>query len=281
MKEHDVTKRSNSSSILVADSGSTKTDWRLGGQPLETVGINPVRDSEEQVQDVISSLPDADIVEAFFYGAGCIPPFKGKVERALATKFPRAAVHVESDMLGAARALCGRERGIACILGTGSNSCLYDGEGIVANVPPLGYILGDEGSGAVLGRILVGDLLKGMLDASLKERFLSSLHLTQEEILDRVYRQPMPNRFLAGLVPFIIENKAEPSVHRLVVGEFRRFFSRNVAKYQRSDLSVHFVGGVAHSLCNELREAAAQEGFRVGTILRSPIDRLEAFHMTT
>ncbi len=265
--------------ILIADSGSTKTDWRLGGRPVETVGINPVRDSEEQVQDVLSSLPDADIEEVFFYGAGCIPPFKEKVERALASKFPRAAVHVESDMLGAARALCGRERGIACILGTGSNSCLYDGEGIVENVPPLGYILGDEGSGAVLGRILVGDLLKGMLDASLKERFLSSFQLTQEALLDKVYRQPMPNRFLAGLVPFIIENKAEQSVHRLVTGEFRRFFVRNVAKYRLADLDVSFVGGIAHSFSDELREAAAQEGFRVGTILRSPIDRLEAYHL--
>ncbi len=266
--------------MLVADSGSTKTDWRLDGRPIETVGINPVRDSELQVQDVVSSLPDADVREVYFYGAGCIPPFKEKVERALALKFPHAAVHVESDMLGAARALFGRQKGIACILGTGSNSCLYDGEGIVRNVPPLGYILGDEGSGAVLGRILVGDLLKGMLGDEPKERFLSRFGLTQEDILDRVYRQPACNRFLAGLVPFIIENKEESAIHHLVVSEFRRFFSRNVAQYGCPDLSVCFVGGVAHSLGDELREAATQEGFLVGTILRSPIDGIEAYHVT-
>ncbi len=264
--------------MLVADSGSTKTDWRLDGHSIETLGINPVRDSEEQVQGVVSSLPDADVRDIFFYGAGCIPPFKEKVVRALALKFPKASIQVESDMLGAARALCGRERGIVCILGTGSNSCLYDGECIVANVPPLGYVLGDEGSGAVLGRVLVSDLLKGMLDAELKERFLSDFSLTQEEILDRVYRQPMANRFLAGLVPFIIKHKGEESVHHLVVGEFRRFFVRNVVRYRRTDLPVCFVGGIAHSFCDELHEAAGQEGFEVGTILRSPIDKMEEYH---
>ncbi len=267
--------------MLIADSGSTKTDWRLSGRPIETVGINPVRDSGEQVMDVVCSLPDADVHEVFFYGAGCIAPFKEKVERALAAKFLHASIHVESDMLGAARALCGKAEGIACILGTGSNSCLYDGGCIVANVSPLGYILGDEGSGAVLGRTLVGDLLKGLLGDDLKERFLSRFHLAQEDILNKVYRQPMPNRFLAGLVPFIIENRGENAIHSLVVREFRRFFVRNVAQYQRSDLSVHFVGGVAHSLCDELREAAGLEGFHVGTILRSPIDKLEEYHLAS
>ncbi len=263
---------------LVADSGSTKTDWRLGGQAFRTAGINPVRDSRQAIGEVVAALPDADVGEVHFYGAGCIPPYAEAVKCALLARYPHAQVRVESDMLGAARALCGHGEGIACILGTGSNSCLYDGERIVRNVPPLGYILGDEGGGASLGRILVGDLLKDQLGKGLRDKFLAHFRLTTPDIMDRVYRQPQPNRFLASLVPFLVDNREDEAIHALIVGELRRFFRRNVAQYRRPNLPAHFVGGVAHGLADELREAAAQEGFAVGIVLMSPISMLADYH---
>ncbi len=265
--------------ILIADGGSTKTIWRLGSKDIKTLGINPVRDSEAAISATVSSLPDAEISDVFYYGAGCIAPFKEKLQKALADKYPSAMIRVETDMMGAARALCGHKEGVVCILGTGSNSCYYDGEIIVSNVPPLGYVLGDEGSGAALGRILVGDLLKGQLSTGLKEDFLSTFNLTPATIIDRVYCQPMPNRFLASLVPFIICKRNDASIHDMVVAEFRRFFIRNVAQYRRHDLPVGFVGGVAHSFSDELKEAAEKEGFRVGVIVHSPISGLATYHL--
>ncbi len=263
---------------LIADSGSTKTDWLLGGRAIETAGINPVVDSWRSIAEVISSLPDEGVGEAYFYGAGCTPPYSETVRQALRHKYPNAQVHVESDLLGAARALCQRSEGIACILGTGSNSCLYNGERIVANTPPLGYMLGDEGSGATLGRMLVGQLLKGQLAPGLKEDFFSRFRLSQTDIMDRVYRQPMPNRFLASLVPFLATHRDAAAINSLLVAEFRRFVRHNVAPYRRPDLPLNFVGGVAHSFRGELAQAVAQEGLTLGKIEKSPIDKMEEYH---
>ena len=268
---------------LIADSGSTKTTWLLrdGVHPdvcLQTAGINPVRDTEDTICSVVASLPQTAVSDLYFYGAGCIQPYSETVSRVLRSAFPGANICVESDLLGAARALCGHDEGIACILGTGSNSCLYDGTRMVQNVSPLGWILGDEGSGAVLGRTLVGDLLKGQLPHSLLEAFLSRFHLTQASIIDAVYRQPQPNRFLAFLVPFLSEHRAEPGIHDLLLRQFRLFLARNVAAYQRRDLPVNCVGGVAYSFENELREAASLEGFDVGVVNRSPMDGMARFH---
>ncbi|MCF0198597.1 MAG: ATPase [Bacteroidaceae bacterium] len=263
---------------LIVDSGSTKTAWQCGGNTAVTAGLNPVRDSVEQMQQVIDQVNFTGVTEVFFYGAGCIPPYAVHLERLLQAKYPTASVLVASDMLGAARALCGHHEGIACILGTGSNSCLYDGTDIVQNVSPLGYILGDEGSGAVLGRTLVGDLLKEQLPDHLRDAFFLEMPLTPNLIIENVYRRPMPNRFLASLVPFIARHAEEPGLHELLVGCFRAFFRRNVALYRRPDLPVHFVGGVANQFAMQLREAAASEGFAVGDILKSPIDKMVLYH---
>ncbi len=263
---------------LIADSGSTKTDWRLDGRAIETLGINPVRDSEESIAEVTDCLPEAEVGEIYFYGAGCIEPYNQRVKLALQRKYPTARVTVESDILGAARALCGREEGIACILGTGSNSCLYDGEKIIANVPPLGYVLGDEGSGSALGRRLAGDALKGLLGKEMKEELLSELRLTQTDIIDKVYRQPMPNRFLASLVPFLLRRKELPQINNLLTSEFRRFFRRNVVQYERPDLPVNLAGGVAHSFSGEIAEAARLEGLAIGITLKAPADRIAEYH---
>lgn len=263
---------------LIADSGSTKTSWYLNGQPIETTGLNPVRDTKEHICQVIQSLPDAPVSRIFFYGAGCIAPFKQTIAQALAEKYPEASIEVESDMLGAARALCGRSEGLVGILGTGSNTCHYDGVVITRNVSPLGYILGDEGSGAVLGRRLVGDLLKEQMPEALKQAFLEQFQLTPTQIIENVYRRPLPNRFLASLVPFLQRYRHEESVHELLVDEFGRFFHRNVALYHRPDLPLHLVGGIAATFLPEIQEVATARHRLLGQVLKAPIDALVQFH---
>ena len=264
---------------LIADSGSTKTSWVFidnegRHQELETLGINPVRDTEEEIEKAVHPVRRVwrGDLSVFFYGAGCIPPYSDVVRGVLERCFPQAETHVESDLLGAAHALCQGEEGIACILGTGSNSCLYDGEGIVQNVSPLGWILGDEGSGAVLGRLLVGNVLKSQFSPALCQAFEEETGLTRADIIDKVYRQPLPNRFLASLVPFLGRHREEAEIHSFLIDELRRFLRRNVAQYRRLDLPVSFVGGIAHSYADELREALRLEGMTLGRILKRPID---------
>ncbi|WP_300286566.1 ATPase [uncultured Alistipes sp.] len=276
--------------MLLADSGSTKTDWCLveGGTEVlrvETGGTNPFFQTPERIGQEIDTallprLGTYAIRSVFFYGAGCAFPDKIETVRGvLATRFPEARVEVGSDMTAAARALCGRRRGIACILGTGSNSCLWNGEAIEANVSPLGFILGDEGSGAVLGRRLVGDCLKNRLPRGLREEFLARFDLTPAAILERVYRQPFPNRFLASLSPFLAERIDVPEIRAIVFDGFVDFFRRNVMQYDGWDrLEIHAAGSVAYYYREVLREAAAACGLRLGTVVRSPMAGLVAYH---
>ena len=207
-----------------------------------------------------------------FYGAGCgetFPEASEKLRRELEAHFGTTDITVESDLLGAARALWGRGEGIACILGTGSNSCLCrDGE-ILKNVPPLGYVLGDEGSGAVLGRNLVNGIFKGHIP--LKEEFLAAHGLNYEEIIRRVYREPYANRFLASFAPFIRAHIDRPEIRELVLRSFRDFASRNLSRYP-AELPVSLLGGVAAHFEALLREALEAEGRRVETIVESPAE---------
>ena len=277
--------------ILIADSGSTKTDWILhsskhGIFEYHTTGINAVRDSEDAMFSVLAEQlmpqlpPTAHITQIFFYGAGCIPPFSHKLQQSLERLFPHAHTEVESDLMGAARALCGNTPGIACILGTGSNSCLYDGKRITANVSPLGFILGDEGSGAVLGRHLLGLLLKDMLPESLKEAFLAEFRLTPTDIIEKVYRQPQPNRFLASLVPFIHSHRHIEGIHRLLMEQFTLFLTRNVAHYGHPEMPLNFTGSIAKVFSEELQEAIHVQRMKMGCITQKPIQELAAFHAT-
>ena len=272
---------------LIADSGGTKTSWMFvdgeGRRSLtETLGINPVRDHETDIAERLESLnlsPAATNCELkiFFYGAGCLPPYSQQMASLLTRRFPTAQITVASDLLGAAQALCGSQEGIACILGTGSNSCLYDGRSIVKNVSPLGYILGDEGSGAVLGRNLIGDLLKGQMSHTLCQSFADETGLTPSDIIENVYRRPQPNRFLASLVPFLDRHHMESEVHDFLLRNFRQVFRRNVALYLRPDLPVSFVGCISYSFRPELAEAARSEGFQIGKTLLRPIEAMTDF----
>lgn len=275
--------------ILIADSGSTKTEWCLaaGGaavRKIRTAGTNPYFQTPAQIREVIGGILypalDAFPVEAvFFYGAGCAFPEKNRiVEEALAAYFP-VPVTVESDLTGAARALCGTRAGIACILGTGSNSCLYDGKVITEHIPPLGFILGDEGSGAVLGRRLAADCMKGQLPAALCEKFKRQYGLTPALLLENVYKQPFPNRFLASLTPFLLENIGHPAIYSLVCDSFRAFFLRNVMNYtEYHRYPVHLTGSIAYYYREVLQDVAAALGLTLGKIEQEPMSGLLAYH---
>ena len=275
--------------MLIADSGSTKTDWCviLDNTPIKrigTKGLNPFFQSEEEIQQelthsLLPQLPEGTIDSVYFYGAGCTPEKAPTLRRAIADSLRVVGnIKAYSDMLAAARGLCGREAGITCILGTGSNSCFYDGKEIVNHISPLGFILGDEGSGAVLGKLLVGDILKNQLSPAIKEAFLKQFDLTVPEIIDRVYRQPFPNRFLASLSPFIAQHLEEPGIRQLVLGSFIAFLRRNVMQYDYTQYPAHFIGSVAHCYKEILQEAAQETGIRIGKILQSPMEGLIQYH---
>ena len=271
---------------LIADSGSTKTDWCVvdGGEVVfRTVGqgINPLQQGIDAIENVIKAelvtlFGDArSIAEIEFYGAGCRDGMVPRMERLLRKLFVNAVrVEVCSDVLGAARALFGDREGIACILGTGANSCLYDGRRIMANVPPLGYILGDEGSGAVLGRQFINALFKGGLPAAMRDEFLSETGLTLADIINKVYREPLANRFLASTSVFIRNHLENKALRCLVVDNFKSFFKCNVNLYGCRDLPVGAVGSIAFYYKSELLEAAEAEGYKVGKVIKSPMEGL-------
>lgn len=277
---------------LIADSGSTKTDWILvspdDGSQLEvhTCGINPARDARDTIynvvfHDLLTQLPQgSEVQNVCFYGAGCIQPFSQTVSDILHEALPSGCkVEVESDLLGAARALCAGKPGIACILGTGSNSCLYDGKDIVMHTPPLGYVLGDEGSGSYLGRTLLNGLFKGILPATLKDEFCERYRLSLPAVIERVYRQPAAATFLASLVPFIADHRHLPAIHDMLVAAFRRFISQNIAIYRHPEMPIHCVGGIAYQFDKELQEAATAEKREIGQILRRPVEKIVQYHL--
>jgi glucosamine kinase len=277
--------------IIIADSGSTKTTWCLCNKEdgtsrfLHTSGINPYYQDEQEILDVLrkefTSVP-AYVESVFFYGAGCAnPTVNEKVRKALIHWFKVENAEVGSDLLAAARSLCGQLPGIACILGTGSNSCYYDGNEIIEHISPLGFILGDEGSGAVLGRNLLADVLKNQLPDAIIEHFYKVHPISQDEIMENIYRKPFPNRYAARFTRFILENIGEPELRQLVTNQFELFFERNVMQYQTVfHLPVHFSGSVAFHFQDILREVAISKGLQVGKIVTEPMDGLIEYHMS-
>lgn len=273
---------------LIADSGSTKTDWALinsasdaSVRRLTTQGINPFHQDASSIRRILTEelLPQLDAVGSIdrirFYGSGVRPEQQGLMESLLSQSFPSAKdVQARGDLLGAARALYGNEMGIACILGTGANSCVYDGHELVANTPPLGYILGDEGSGAVLGRHFLNALYKGRLETSLRESFEQWAGMTMDQVITRVYRQPLANRWLASLSVYIHAHLDSPSVESLVIDNFRDFIRHNIIPYGRNDLPLRAVGSIAFHYQKQLDIAAREEGISLDMVMRSPIDGL-------
>ena len=272
--------------IVIADSGSTKCTWIASDGArttnVRTQGINAVQHSAEQIREALAELPPCDgVTSVRFYGAGCgetFPEASEKLRRELEAHFGTTDITVESDLLGAVRALWGRGEGIACILGTGSNSCYYDGVRIVRNTPPLGWVLGDEGSGTYIGRQLVGNLLKGLCDESLRRLFFEEERLDYDEIIRRVYREGMANRFLASFTRFVARHIDRPELDELVCEAFHAFVRRNLAHYP-ADAEVSALGGVACHFERQLRHVLATEGLRAGRIVETPDEGLLNYHI--
>ena len=277
--------------ILSADSGSTKTDWVLCDPEnivvrIKTQGLNPTIQSTEEILAVLkdelagkieSEAPDS----IYFYGAGCAYENANKrMQAALETVFKTKDIYIHSDLLAAARALCGHEEGIACILGTGSNSCLFDGKNIIENTPSLGFILGDEGSGAHLGRQLVSDCIKKQLSKDIRDKFFTRYQIDKAAVLERVYHTPLPNRWLASFTPFLHENRKEAEIQALLKHCFTQFFQRNTMVYRKSWLPIHIIGGVGINFAQEIKETAESLGLSIGNIVESPMEGLIRFHKT-
>lgn len=277
------------SMIVIGESSSTRTEWTLVDNGVvvehaETVGLNPYFLSRREIShNVRLELPEAFFKRrwnhVYFYGAGCSNPEKNKiVESSLVAQF-KTPVTVMSDLLGAARGLLVHEPGLACILGTGSNSCLFDGQDIVRNVRSLGFILGDEGSGAALGRIFLGDVLKGLAPRELSEAFFNKFKVTPDVIMDAVYNNASANRNLREYSFFLSEHLDHEYVVSLIDREFSRFFERNLCQYDDYDkLPVAFVGSVATTYSELLLDVAQRYGVRVQKIVRSSMPGLVTYH---
>lgn len=283
---------------LIADSGSTKTAWCLihdsNIKLFESQGINPFQFDEAGISAVLAgelrpSLRDygshmgvditSELKHIYFYGAGCTAEKSPVVATALRRVLPSPShIIVKSDMVGAALGLCGSRPGIVCILGTGSNSCYWDGESIIDNVSPLGFILGDEGSGAYIGKRLVGNCLKRQFSEEICRLFEEETRLTPQVIIQKVYREPMPNRFLASLSPFCARHRSNPEIHAFLTDCFTEFFIRNVNLYNCPELPVHFIGSIAWFYRSELSEAASALGFHIGDVARTPMEGLIKYH---
>lgn len=274
--------------ILIADSGSTKVDWRAvlddgSIKSVYTEGINPVFVSKDYIVNVLCTKlrPQlgTGVTDIFFYGAGVLSAELSNVlTTAFAEVFPGAKSHSASDILAAARSVCGHSAGIACIMGTGANSCFYDGERVVKNVKAGGFILGDEASGGVLGRKLISDYIKGVLPAEIEAEFSKRYQLDYMKIVDMVYKQPLPSRFLASFSPFISEFRNHPHINRLLRTSFDEFFKRNVHQYDYKNYEVHLVGSIGYYYQEIIKEVAAENNIRLGKILKSPIDGLVEYH---
>lgn len=276
--------------ILIADSGSTKAEWvvaenGIARDSIFTSGINPYFLSAGEITELLrrelSPLAGQSFSKVIFYGTGCNNTEKENVVKGAIREYVKSEdIFVGTDLLGAARSLCHNKPGIACILGTGSNSCYYDGRTIVSNVPALGYLLGDEGSGAVLGRKLVSDVLKNQVSKELSDLFFQTYKLTPAEIMDSVYRKPTPNRFLGQFSKFLSANRNSPEVKRIIYSSFDEFIVRNVLQYPESKhYKVHFTGSIAHFFSDELKESLKKFGLEPGTISLAPMENLIRYHL--
>ncbi|WBA42555.1 N-acetylglucosamine kinase [Hymenobacter canadensis] len=276
--------------ILIADGGSTKSSWcqldEAGNRVhFNTEGYNPdFIDTAGVIASLDKNLPETlhreEVTEVFYYGAGVSSAKKAEVlAQAMRQVFPQAKVTVDHDLLASARALLGHKPGFAAILGTGTNSCLYDGTRITHNVDSLGYFLGDEGSGSFIGKRLLRDYLRGLLPDGLQDIFQEEFKLTREDILDRLYNQPLPNRFLASFAKFTYDHNNISYCREIVRQGFETFFDNIVRHYPNyQDYSFNCIGSVGYNFRDALVQVAKTHNMEVGKIIRSPIDDLVSFH---
>jgi len=276
--------------ILIADSGSTKTEWKIiqDGVSMESIfstGINPYFLSEEEIFEVLkrelADISGNDFSEIYYYGTGCnSESANNRVRQAINRVFSSEDIFIGSDLLGAARSLCLNDPGIACIMGTGSNSCYYNGKEIVSNVSPLGYILGDEGGAAVIGRKLVSGILKKQFPQRVIEIFFDTYKLTPSEILENVYMKPFPNRFLGQFSRFISAHIDIPELQDIIISSFDDFIRRNVMQYcEAKSLPVNFTGSIAFHFNRFLKDQLRKNDLNAGMITLTPMDNLVKFHL--
>jgi glucosamine kinase len=274
---------------LIADSGATKAEWCLlhNGEKkiLFTQGISPYFLNTDQIAELVtkelaSKLKNLTIEQINYYGTGCANIENAKsVKKALARVFPKAVVHVNTDLMAAARAVCGNEKGVACILGTGSNSCFYNGKTIVKNSPGIGYVLGDEGSGAYLGKKVIQYYLYNTFDEDLRARFDAKFVTTASEILDNVYKKPLPNRYMASFALFLAENRDHYMIENIIEDGLNDFFFQHLCKYNEVwKYPVNFVGSVAYGFKDVIKELCSSYEFEMGKVLKNPMEGLIKYH---
>ncbi|MEP7280138.1 MAG: N-acetylglucosamine kinase [Bacteroidota bacterium] len=275
--------------VLIADSGSTKCEWCLtGGERKKTIftqGMSPYFLDSEQVQavmhkELLPKLKNQPISEIHFYGTGCMDPHNAKMMKtAIGKVFTGARITVEHDLLGVAKASCADQKGIANILGTGSNSCYFNGKKIVKNSPGLGYVLGDEGSGAYLGRKVIQYYLYGTFDEELRYRFNDKYKITAAGILENVYKKPLPNRYLAGFCMFLVENRGHYMIENIIEDGLNDFFFTHLCKFSESwRYPIHFVGSVGYGFRDVIKELCHSYEFELGKILKNPMEGLIEYH---
>ncbi len=276
--------------ILISDSGSTGTDWVSVEKDnkiksYRTSGFNPYYSPKEAIIDILEKelvpfLDNYSVKYIFYYGSGCSTESKCFiVEDALEKVFPNATIDVNHDLLGAARGLFNRNSGIACILGTGSNSCLYNGNDIIENVSSLGYLFGDEGSGAHIGKQFISAYLKNKLPVNISAEFKERFKLSLENILDSVYNQPRPGTFLASFMEFIGENKDDTFIHQIIYMSFDALFHEYIIKYtDYENHTIGCVGSIAYYFKDILEKVASQYNCKLDYIVQNPIEGLIKFH---
>ena len=252
---------------------------------ITTQGISPYFLTTEQITEILqkelkNKLKIEKIDEIHYYGTGCANPENANsVKKAIKKTFPGSSINVTHDLMAAARALCGNNKGIACILGTGSNSCYYDGKKIVKNSPGLGYVLGDEGSGAYLGKKVIQYYLYGTFDDELRGRFDLTYTTTAPEILENVYRKPLPNRYLAGFAKFLADNRGHYMIENIIEDGLNDFFFNHLCKYKEIwNYPVNFAGSIAFGFKDVLQQLCSSYEFELGKVMQHPMEGLIAYH---
>jgi len=274
---------------LIADGGATKAEWcLLTGSKKKTIftqGLSPYFLTADQIREVLEkelcpNLKNASVDEIYFYGTGCASPANAKIiKTALQKNFPGARIEVTHDLMAAARAVCGKGKGIVANLGTGSFCCYYNGKKIVNQIPGIGYVLGDEGSGAYLGRKVIQYFLYDIMDEELRAKFDAKYTTTRIEILENVYKKPLPNRYMAGFAIFLAENRGHFMVENILEDGLNDFFYLHLNKYKETSMpAVSFVGGVAYVFKDVVKELCKQWGFKLGKIIKNPMEGLVDYH---